>query len=100
MKIFWVVKARKLLLMLLACFAAAVLIYSCSLQPGLSCPGEKGSAVHGHVLDPKSPGWEEEVARLTQNLCQHRWMPNMIPSTKVSSRISTGLKSMWPKPQK
>lgn len=71
MKIFWVVKARKLLLMLLACFAAAVLIYSWQFAAGAFLPwGKKEVLFMGHVLDPKSPRLEEEVARLTQNLCQ------------------------------
>lgn len=71
MRFFWVVKARTVMLCLLACFALLIIAYSWKHAAQAFLPwGKKEVILMGHVLDPKSPDLEGQVARLTESLKQ------------------------------
>ena len=71
MKIFWVVKAKKAALVLVACFALLLVAYSVYYASGEAWT-QKGKTVVflGHELDPKAPDLEDQVTRLVESLVQ------------------------------
>jgi len=71
MKIFWVIKAKTVMLCLIVCFTLLLVMYSWSYAATVVFPwGNKQVVFMGHVFDPKSPNLEDQVARLTENITQ------------------------------
>lgn len=71
MKVFWVIKAKTVMLCLVACFAVLLVMYSWNFAATTVFPwGEKQVTFMGHVFDVKAPDLEEQVLRLVEGLKQ------------------------------
>jgi len=68
---FWVIKAKSILLALVACFAVLLLVYSWNYSSIEVFPwSDKRVVLMGHVLNPKDPDLAEQVANLSAGLKQ------------------------------
>ena len=71
MRFFWVVKARTVMLCLVACFALLLGLYSYNFAATAVFPwGSKQVNFMGHVLNTDAPDLEDQIARLTEGLKQ------------------------------
>lgn len=71
MKIFWVIKAKTALFVLVACFAVLLVIYSWNYAASeVFLWKNKHVLFMGTELDPRAPDLEEQVKRLTETLNQ------------------------------
>lgn len=71
MRFFLVIKARTVMIWLLACFTLLIIGYSWNYAAQAFNPwGKKEVVLMGHVLDPASPDLEGQVVRLTESLKQ------------------------------